>query len=110
MELLVKLVFVASLAWAFWLALQPRSLFVVRLADGVVTATKGVVTGAFLEQVQEVCGRHAVQRCTVRGVVRGGRISLQFSSGLPLAGQQQLRNWWAISGWSARPSRARRQV
>ena len=38
----------------------------------------------------------------VRGVVKGRRITLAFQGEIPAACQQQLRNLWAISGWSVR--------
>jgi hypothetical protein len=105
-EWLFNLLFFGLVAWALWLVFQPRCAFVVRVRDGSPAAVKGTVTGAFLEQVREVCGRHAVQRATVRGLIREGRISLGFSRAIPPSGQQQLRNWWAHSGWRARPRRA----
>jgi hypothetical protein len=36
----------------------------------------------------------------VRGVVKGRRITLAFTRGMPPPCQQQLRNLWALSGWS----------
>jgi hypothetical protein len=30
---------------------------------------------------------------------------LWFSPGIPRPARQRLRNWWAMSGWSARPGR-----
>jgi hypothetical protein len=64
------------------------------------------VTAAFLEQVREVCQQNGVKRGTVRGLIRGRRIALGFSRNIPSGGQQRLRNWWAHSGWAAKPARA----
>ena len=100
MDLLGKIAVVAIAIWVLWLALQPRYAFVVRIAAGLPTTTKGTVTRAFLQQVGEVCGQHGVRRGTVWGIIRAGRISLVFSNSIPPRGQQQLRNWWALSGWS----------
>ena len=105
MELLPKLILVALLAWALWAACRPRCAFVVRLADGLPRLVRGKATAAFLERVREVCNQYGVLSGTVRGIIARRRISLSFS-GIPLPGQQQLRNWWAMSGWSARPTRA----
>jgi hypothetical protein len=102
-EILVNLLVVALVAWMVWVMLQPRCAFVVKVKDGQARTTRGVVTPAFLEQVREVCTRHGVQRGMVRGIIRGHRISLGFDRGIPPGGQQQLRNWWALSGWTARP-------
>jgi hypothetical protein len=105
-ELTAKLAVVAFFAWALWTISRPRYAFVVQVGDGLPEAVRGKVTPAFLARIREVCDQHGVRRGTVRGVVRGRRISLDFSSDIPLPGRQQLRNWWAVSGWSARPSRA----
>jgi hypothetical protein len=106
-DLLIKLAVVAFAAWAFWVAFRPRYAFVVRVGGGMPRAVKGTVTAAFLEQVRRVCAEQGVICGTVRGRVRGRRISLTFS-GFPPPAQQQLRNWWALSGWLAAPVRDRR--
>jgi hypothetical protein len=97
LELLFKLAFVGVLAWVVWRAVQPRSTFAVRIVDGAPMKVKGAVTCAFLEQIREVCTAHAVRRGKICGIIRGGRISLSFSRGIPASAQQQLRNLWAIS-------------
>ena len=91
---------------AVWFAMQPRCAFVVRINQGHPKAVRGKVTAAFLDQVRETCEQHGVQNGTIRGLIRGKRIALNFSRTLPSAGQQQLRNWWANWGWSAKPLRA----
>ena len=55
--------------------------------------------------VAEVCAEFALRAGEVRGVARGRRIALSFSSGFPPVARQRLRNWWAMSGWSAKPGR-----
>jgi hypothetical protein len=89
-----------------WMALQPRCAFVIRIAHGIPRPVRGKVTAAFLEQVREVCQQNGVKRGTVRGLIRGRRIALGFSRNIPPGGQQRLRNWWANSGWAAKPARA----
>jgi len=91
---------------AVWIALQPRCAFVIQISQGLPKAVRGKATAAFLEQVREVCQQNQVQHGMVRGLVRGRRIVLGFSSSIPPAGQQRLRNWWANWGWSAKPARA----
>lgn len=91
---------------AVWVALQPRCAFVIQIAQGIPKAVRGKVTAAFLEQVREVCQQNGVKQGTVRGLIRGRRIALGFSRNIPPGGQQRLRNWWANSGWAAKPARA----
>jgi hypothetical protein len=103
MELLIKLAVLVLIALAFWAAFRPRRSFVVRVVGGRPRTVRGVVTPAFLEEVRRVCDERGVRRATVSGVVRGRRIVLAFSGGIPPGGRQQLRNWWALSGWPAPP-------
>jgi hypothetical protein len=91
----------ALVVWALWSALRPRSAFIVRIKGGVPRVTRGTVTRAFLQEIAETCGRHDVSNGVVRGVVEGRRITLAFTRGMPPPCQQQLRNLWALSGWSA---------
>ena len=85
-----------------WVVAQPAAEFVVEVRDGVGRATKGKVTDAFLGAVADVCSEFGVTTCVVRGVARGARISLRFPPGFPEPARQRLRNWWAMSGWSAK--------
>ena len=98
--LLLQLGLAALAAWALWTALRPRSAFVVRIKGGVPRVVRGTVTRSFLQQIAETCGRHGVSHGVVRGVVKGRRITLAFTEGMPPPCQQQLRNLWALSGWS----------
>ncbi len=100
-QLLIQLAVVAFFAWVVWTIAQPRCAFVVRIDGGMPEKVKGVVTTAFLSAVKDMAQSHGVQRGAVRGLVRGRRIALGFSRSIPPAGQQQLRNWWALSGWPA---------
>jgi hypothetical protein len=88
----------AAVVWTAW---RPRCAFVVRIKDGVPRAAKGTVTRAFLREIGETCKQHAFRNGAVRGVVKGQRITLAFSRGMSPACRQQLRNLWALSGWSA---------
>jgi len=95
------LALVALAAWALWSASRPRPAFVIRIVRGVPKVARGTVTRAFLQEVGETCGRHGVSDAVVRGEVRGRRIALAFSGGMPEPCRQQLRNLWGLSGWSA---------
>jgi hypothetical protein len=82
-------------------AARPAAVFVIRVVGGEPTAFHGKVSGPFLAAVREVCQQHGVTAGVVRGVAAGQRIRLRFSSGFPEGCRQQLRNWWAQSGWPA---------
>ena len=100
----VRIAVVALAIAIVWALLKPRTVFVVRVTDGKGTAVRGTVSAPFIAEVRETCDRHGVRSATVRGTARGQRIALEFSREIPAAGRQQLRNWWANSGWSTRPA------
>jgi hypothetical protein len=102
----IRVAIVAFAIVVVWALLRPRTKFVVRVADGKATAVSGTVSAPFIAEVRETCDRHGVRSATVRGTARGPRIALEFSRDIPAAGRQQLRNWWANSGWSTRPARS----
>jgi len=104
-EFLVKIAILGLFVWAAWAVGQPRCLFVVRIIGAQPQVAKGVVTPAFVEHLRNLCQEHGIERGSVRGLVRKQRISLAFSRNIPPEAQQALRNWWAISGWSAAPRR-----
>jgi hypothetical protein len=81
---------------------RPRPVFVIRIEDGVPSVAQGKVTRAFLDEVGETCRRHGVRDGVVRGVARGQFIALSFSGAMPPPLRQQIRNLWALSGWSRR--------
>jgi hypothetical protein len=98
---LITIGVLALVAAAAWYALQPRCAFVIRVIRGLPLTTSGTVTPAFLERIRELCAEHGIAQALVRGVIRGSHISLGFSGDFPADAQQQLRNWWALSGWAA---------
>lgn len=108
---LLPLILAAPIVWALWNAGQPQALFTVRLWDGK-TQVEGTVTPAFLERIREVAASNGFASGIVRGYAKGSLIRLWFSSEIPEAGRQQLRNWWASFGWpppGAGPNRAARR-
>jgi hypothetical protein len=100
------LVVAASIMWGLWRASQPRCAFVVQVRDGEPRVITGTATAAFLQRIREVVASYGVAKATVSGMARGSRIALQFSRDIPPPACQQLRNWWAISGWSLGKNRA----
>lgn len=89
------------IAWGIVRAAYP-AVFTVRVSNGEPRVASGTVAAPFLTRLREVATEHRIATGRVRGVARSsGRISLKFSNHFPPAAQQQLRNWWAVSGWSA---------
>lgn len=87
--------------WALWRASRGNAVFSVRIVEGQPTRDQGTVTAAFLQEVHEIARQHQIAAGQVWGVAAGGgRISLKFSREFPPEAQQQLRNWWVVSGWS----------
>lgn len=100
-ETLVVLAVGGALAWALWRNMRPRPLFTVRLAGGQPSAAEGTVTPAFLARLREIAATHRIVDAEVTGFAHEGLIRLDFSHHVPEAARQQLRNWWAMHGWSA---------
>ena len=108
-ELLPAIVVLAVVGAAVWFGTKPPAVFVVRVRGGPPEAIHGTVTAVFLAAVADVCREFDLSSGEVRGVACGRRISLRFSSHFPPTARQRLRNWWALSGWSApaqRPPRS----
>ncbi len=108
MNALISLALLGLVGWGVWQALQPRAVFDIRVADGEPHVVRGTVTKTFLREIRELCQHHGVTRGVVRGKARGNRIGLEILGSFPPAYCQQLRNVWAISGWSAGRPAARR--
>jgi hypothetical protein len=106
---ILLLVLIAVPAWAIWSVVRPRPAFVIRIAGGIPRISQGTVSREFVQEVSHACGRHGVRDAVVRGQVRGDRIALAFSGGIPEPCRQQLRNLWGLSGWSASPTANRRR-
>jgi hypothetical protein len=97
METVFNLTLVGLTIVAFYFALQPRYLFMVRIEEGVPRVAKGKVSPAFLAEISEVCAQAKVPRGWVGGLRRGKRVVLAFSRTIPAAVQQRLRNLWMLS-------------
>ncbi len=104
MEELWPVLIIVVVAAVWWAVAKPQAVFVVRIRDGKLTIGRGKVTEAFSTAVTEVFEEFGLQSGEIRGVSQGRRIALWFSSGIPAAACQRLRNWWAMSGWSAKPN------
>ena len=106
-ELLVLVIL--GVALVVWLVSKPDAVFVVRVRAGHAEATTGTATTAFRVAVEDVCQEFGVRAGEVRGVARGRRIALRFSTHFPPVAQQRLRNWWTEYGWPA-PRRSSEQT
>jgi hypothetical protein len=100
-ETLLVLAIGGAVAWALWCNTRPRPLFTVRLAAGQPAAVDGTVTPAFLARLRELAAAHRLVDAEVTGYAHESVIRLHFSHHVPEAARQQLRNWWAMHGWSA---------
>jgi hypothetical protein len=98
MDLAVKLLIVGLVVVALWRLLQPRSVFVIRIAGGQARATRGKVTPLFLQQIIEASARSGVASGWVSGTQRGKRVVLVFSRNIPAGCQQRIRNAWVVGG------------
>src|SRR5687768_4129050 len=80
-----------------WLIFRPRYDLVIKIREGKPVVTKGKITGAHLQIVEETCARHGIQTGWI-GAVRAGkrRQALRFSGNIPPECRQQLRNLWPV--------------
>jgi hypothetical protein len=97
MRLLILIAVTGFVGWVIWSISRQRFTFEVRVTDGIPQVVRGNVSPGFLQDINEVCARHGVRDGLVRGVARGQRTALCFSSEMPAPCQQQLRNIWALS-------------
>jgi hypothetical protein len=101
-EMLAGIVLSGIAGWVAWTLTAGRTMFVVRLVNGVPIRKRGAVTDKFLNEVEILAREHALSSGSIRGVQRNdGRIALRFSRTFPPGSQQQLRNWWNCNGWTA---------
>lgn len=89
----------------FWRGAGRSAVFIVRVQGGKAVRESGQVTGAFLSAVSEICRDAQLSAGEIRGVPRGGRLTLQFSGEFPPEVRQHLLNLWANQGWSHQPQR-----
>lgn len=98
LDIPLKIMVVAVVAWAVWRLVQPRAVFVVEVVEGGPRVKSGKVTPAALHELGTLCREQGITRGTIRGVMRRDRsIALQFSREFPPGVQQQIRNWWAAA-------------
>jgi hypothetical protein len=96
MDNLFSLFLLVLVGGAFFVALQPRYLFMVRIQDGMARLARGKVTKAFLDEIDHTTREQGVTRGWVGGVRRGRRVVLVFARTIPPAVQQRLRNLWIL--------------
>jgi hypothetical protein len=96
MDLVFNLALVGLVIGAFYLALQPRYLFMVRIQSGLVRLARGKLTRSSLEEIEQVCREARITRGWIGGLRRGRRVVLAFSRTIPSPYQQRLRNLWTL--------------
>jgi len=74
--------------------LRPRKAFVIVVEDEAARLASGKAPGGFVQDVQEIVASAGVTRAKVSGARAGGRVRLRFSSHVPKACRQQIRNTW----------------
>jgi hypothetical protein len=94
MRELAELLIVALVVWGAWIALSPKPVFKIRVADGAVRVTRGKVTADFQQQAAEILDQWKISRGWFAAVQRGRRRTLVFSHSVPAGCRQQLRNLW----------------
>jgi hypothetical protein len=85
----VAAVLVSGLLWA---ARRANELFAIRVERGVALHVRGRVPPALFSAIAEVVSRPAVERATVRAVLRNRFPALEVSGQVPDYQIQQLRN------------------
>jgi hypothetical protein len=98
MGLVFDVALVALVIVAFYVALQPRYLFLVCIQDGMSRLHKGKLTTAFLDEIDQVVREARITRGWIGGIKRGQRVVLAFSRGISRPCQQRLRNLWLLRG------------
>ncbi len=97
-QVLASAAVVLVLAW--WFAQRRSYVFFIAVTNGTSQVKQGKVAGPFLDQVRTVFQEHSVANAWIGGVRQGRRIRLMFSPSVPAACRQQLRNVWALVGWT----------
>ena len=93
----LKLTLVGLGIGAAWWIFHPRPVFVVRIRNGLARVSGGVVARAFLAAIDDECRRSGITSGTVKGILKGGRLSLAFSRNIPQECRQRLRNVWQLT-------------
>ena len=76
---------------------RPRPIIAVVFHGGKPRVTRGKVPAAFLDNCDILGSELRIRRGTIRGVRRrDGRISLEFSRGIPGESHQRFRNVWNL--------------
>lgn len=86
---MVAAVLVSGLLWA---ARRANELFAIRVEHGVAFHVRGRVPPALFSAIAEVVSRPAIERATVRAVLRNRFPALEVSGQIPDYQVQQLRN------------------
>lgn len=93
-EIGVLLVALGVIAFILHVTFAPKYVFVIVIEPAGVRVSKGKVPAERLDSIRALCREHGLTSGWIGGVARGKSISLRFSSNIPAAVQQRLRNLW----------------
>ncbi|MHC4475524.1 MAG: DUF3634 family protein [Planctomycetota bacterium] len=96
MVILVKLLIVAAAVTVAVVFLCPKPRFVIQVAAGKVCIKSSRVPKKFLDDCQNLICECNVQKATIKGVSKSGRVSLRFSREIPNEYHQRFRNVWKL--------------
>jgi hypothetical protein len=94
MRELGEILILALVVGGAWIALSPKLVFKIRVAQGSLRVTRGTVAADFQQQAGEILEQWGISRGWIGGVRRGRRLTLIFSHSVPPGCRQQLRNLW----------------
>lgn len=69
--------------------------FTVSIRNGDARAVQGKITAKVLSEFSDVARQGQISRGYIYGLRRGNQTTLRFSSSIPLACRQRLRNIWS---------------
>jgi hypothetical protein len=92
----VEFLIVAVIVAAGIVVLCPKPRFVIQVTAGKAHIKSGRVPKKFLDDCQNLISDCNVQKATIKGVSKSGRVSLKFSREIPNEYHQRFRNVWKL--------------
>jgi hypothetical protein len=89
LAVLVAGVLVAAIA-----LFRPRPAVVIEIVDGKLSVTRGKVAARVLSDIEQLCAEYRIQSGTIRVFNGKSPTLLRFSTHIPAAHHQRIRNVW----------------